>query len=193
MLRPFVISITFCLLSLSWSSQGKTVNYRGSPALRTPYDAKYRKVQTFLTSIRSENSEFCSPSFLAQESRIRRYFSMVQSFRFQEEGLAGSGRPEDHWQLPEETESLGSGDCEDLAIWLYCHLLDEGFNNVRFTIGFAGTNEKTMHAWVTWYERGESYILDPSRKEGIYCSNRLGSITYRPRYSYYFDQKWHHQ
>lgn len=193
MLRSLVIVFIYFLVFFTFPSRGETLNYQGCQTFRTPYDTKYRKVETYLVSIRKVNSEFCSPSFCKQQNRIRRYLNMARSFRFQQEDWLSSGRQEDHWQLPEETERLESGDCEDLAIWLYCHLLDEGFNNIRLTLGFAGAKDKALHAWVTWYERGKTYILDPSRREGIYCLSQSGSIIHRPYYSYYFDKKWSHR
>ena len=193
MFRLLVIASILSLVFFPFPSRGETPDYLGCKTLRTPYDTKYRKVETYLNSIRDVNAELYSPSFVIQQSRIRRYLKMAQSFRFQEEGWLSSGKQQDHWQLPEETERLRTGDCEDLAIWLYCHLLDEGFNNIRFTLGFAGAEDKATHAWITWYERGKTYVLDPSRKEGIFCCSRSNSITYQPCYSYYFDKKWHHR
>ncbi len=193
MLKPSVIAFILFLFSFPFPSQCESVDFFGSMTERTPYDAKYRAVETYLASIPEVNPVLSSPSFSMQKQRIRRYLQIARNFTFQEEDLLSSGRRMDHWQLPQETEGLGSGDCEDLAIWLYCQLLDEGFYNIRLTIGLAGTEDKTMHAWVSWHERGEMYILDPSRKEGIYRSGQLGSVTYQPYYSYYFGRKWHHR
>ena len=193
MRRAVVIIFFHFLAFFIFASQGETFNACGRQASRTPYDTKYRKVEAYLVSIQEVNAQFCSPSFSIQQSRIQRYLKIVRSFRFQPEGTLSSGIQEDHWQLPEETERLRSGDCEDLAIWLYCHLLDEGFDNIRFTLGFAGAENKAMHAWVTWYERGKTYILDPSRRSGIYGPCQSGSITYQPYYSYCFGEKWHHR
>ncbi len=192
MLRFLSILITFHLVFFSTLSIGETPSHHGSLTFRTPYDTKYREVETYLSVARTMTVGSWSPSFSTQENKIRHYLSMAQNFSFQEEALLSTGVYEDHWQLPEETERVGGGDCEDLAIWLYCHLLDEGFHNVRFTVGLAGGEEKTMHAWVTWYEKGKMYILDPSRRKGIYTSNPSGSIAYDPKYSYYFDKKWNH-
>lgn len=193
MVRSLVIASILSVVFLACPSQGETLNYQGCHTLRTPYDSKYRKVEAYLAGTREVNAEFSSPSFVVQQSRIRRYLEKVRSFTFQEEGVLSSGNQEDHWQLPEETERLGRGDCEDLAIWLYCHLLAEGFNNIRFTLGLAGAGNKAIHAWVTWYERGKTYILDPSRRQGIYCFSQPGPVTYQPYYSYYFEKKWHHR
>ena len=193
MLRSLAIAFIACLVFSPTLCRGETSNYRGAHTFRTPYDTKYRKIETYLITIREMIHGFGSPSFLTQQSRIRRYLKMARSFKFEEEGLLSSGIQQDNWQLPEETERLGSGDCEDLAIWLYCQLLDEGFSNIRFTLGLAGGENKTMHAWVTWYEKGKTYILDPSRTGGIYRSSQSGPITYHPYYSYYLDEKWHHR
>ena len=192
--RPLII-ICFHLLAVLISAiPGHTSNDAGREASRTPYDVKYQKVEIYLASAQQSQPENAVPSYCRQLSRIRRYLTMAQHFRFQIEGMRCSGIQEDHWQLPDETERLGTGDCEDLAIWLYCHLLEEGINNIRLTLGLAGSKEnKAMHAWVTWYNRGKMYILDPSRREGVYPSDQFGPITYQPCYSYCLDKKWHHQ
>ena len=170
----------------------ESFNEVGLQASRTPYDSKYHKVETYVDSLRNVSAGCCSPSFSTQQSRIQRYLQIARQFTFQPERVLGSGKQEDLWQLPEETERLGSGDCEDLAIWLYCHLLNEGFTNIRFTLGFAGRENKSMHAWVTWYERGKTYIIDPSRSGGIYGATQPGPVSYEPQFSYYFDKRWHH-
>ena len=59
----------------------------------------------------------------------------------------GERRPRDHWQKPEETMELGTGDCEDFAI-LKMHLLLE-----------AGFSEKNV-----WVER--VYIDDEHGTDG---------------------------
>jgi predicted transglutaminase-like cysteine proteinase len=193
MLRPLVTASILFLVFFPSPSRGGTSTYEGALAFRTPYDSKYRKVETYLTTLRGDPAGLGSPSFAVQQSRIQRYLNLAQAFTFQVEDFLDSGVQEDYWQLPLETERLRSGDCEDLAIWLYCQLLDEGFHTIRLTLGLAGNGNKTMHAWVTWFERGKIYVLDPSRREGIYFSSGDGCITYQPRYSYYFDRKWHHQ
>ena len=194
MARAFTILWLHFFLVVLFSVPGRAYNETGRETSRTPYDIKYRDIENYLGFTREIQSKNCTPSHCKQLRRIQRYIMMAHRFAFQIEGMSHSGIQEDHWQLPEETEKLGTGDCEDLAIWLYCHLLKEGFSNVRLTVGLAGAPEKKgMHAWVTWYERGEMYILDPSRQEGVYASDQSGSIMYQPRYSYYFEKKWHHQ
>ncbi len=193
MLRRLVILLILVLGLCPFPSQAETPDYLGSATPRTPYDTKYNRVETYLVSIQKTEAGSYSPSFSVQEAKIRRYLEMAQRFRFQEEARLSSGIEKDYWQLPEETERFQSGDCEDLAIWLYYHLLDEGFQNIRLTLGFAGAEDKAVHAWVTWYWKGRTYILDPSRKEGIYNSSQLGGITYYPWYSFYFDRKWSHR
>ncbi len=192
MLRLLIILFTLSFGVYPLHAREQTSDYFGSQTPRTPYDIKYRKVETYLAPIRNMNGGFWNPSLFIQERKVHRYLEIAKSFEFIEEGRLSSGMQADYWQLPEETERLRSGDCEDLAIWLYCHLLDEGFQNIRFTLGFAGSENQAVHAWVTWYRKGETYILDPSRRGGIYRSSQPDSITYEPWYSYYFEKKWNH-
>jgi predicted transglutaminase-like cysteine proteinase len=188
-----VIWFHLFLIVLS-SAPGDAYTETGRETSRTPYDTKYRKVETYLSFAREIQSDNSTPSYCSQLSRIQRYLTMAQHFRFQIEDTCRSGVQEDHWQLPDETERLGTGDCEDLAIWLYCHLLKEGINNIRLTLGLAGAQgNKAMHAWVTWCKRGKMYILDPSRREGMYAMDQSGPIMYQPCYSYCLDKKWHHE
>ncbi|NIO03072.1 MAG: hypothetical protein GTN74_00230 [Proteobacteria bacterium] len=191
--RAVVILFILALGFFPFPSRAETPDYLGSETPRTPYDRKYRRVEAYLVSIQQIKTVSYNPSFSIQESKVRHYLKRARRFRFEKEDLLSSGIEGDYWQLPEETERVRSGDCEDLAIWLYYHLLDEGFRNIRFTLGFAGAEDKAVHAWVTWYDRGKTYILDPSRKEGIYNSTQLGAITYQPWYSYYFDRRWSHR
>jgi hypothetical protein len=184
--------ILFLMASMR-PSYGEIASFQRSLASRTPYDSKYRRVEDFLKSIQKPKDGVLGMSFSNQESVVRRYLDRAKGFRFQSERLLPSGIEEDHWQLPGETESLGTGDCEDLAIWLYYQLLEEGLSNVRLTLGLAGGERKTMHAWVSWYERGRIYILDPSRTEGIYPSTSSELISYDPKYSFYFAKRWLHQ
>ncbi|MBW2058580.1 MAG: hypothetical protein JRH07_02570 [Deltaproteobacteria bacterium] len=193
MRRLVIVLFMVSTVLLAPARRGQTLNSRGWPASRTPYDRKYRKVETYLASTPRIDGRFSCPSFVIQRSRIEHYLEEARRFRFQEEGTLATGKQQDHWQLPEETEKLRSGDCEDLAIWLYCRLIAEGFSNIRFTLGLAGATKRAMHAWVTWYEKGKTYILDPSRKQGIYSLDLTEATTYQPYYSYYLDRKWHHQ
>jgi predicted transglutaminase-like cysteine proteinase len=184
----------YFLTVLITATPGHASSDAGREALRTPYDAKYQKVELYLTSTQQGQPRNAVPSYRRQLSRVRRYLTLAQHFTFQMEGMRASGVQEDHWQLPDETENLGTGDCEDLAIWLYCQLLAEGISNIRLTLGFAGSDEnRAMHAWVTWYKRGKMVILDPSRRKGMYTADPLDPVTYQPCYSYCLDKRWLHQ
>ncbi len=72
-----------------------------------------------------------------------------------------------NWQLPFETERLGTGDCDDKAVWLYSKLLKDGVGNVRLVLGNYKKGELSVHMWVNWYQDGQVYILDPTVDNSI--------------------------
>ena len=107
----------------------------------------------------------------------------------------------DYWQLPEETEHLGRGDCEDKALWLYAKMLAEGFDDVRLVIGKYRQSATVFHAWVVWYPRiqGEDgaveqriYILDPTKHRGVWQAKQYPRGYYQPYYSFHRSQRWRH-
>lgn len=102
--------------------------------------------------------------FDAKYARVQKYLEQASKKEYQREY---SG---DYWRLPEETEAMGGGDCEDLAIWLYCKLLQEGFEDVRFVTGLIYTSmaktQRYGHAWVQWHSERGIYVLDPTDHSG---------------------------
>jgi len=73
---------------------------------------------------------------------------------------------EDYWQLPKETLSLRTGDCEDSAI-LLCSLLRADGVSATDVYVFVGTSQGQGHAWVSfkWFNALgiESWIrLEPT-------------------------------
>ncbi|RLA93735.1 MAG: hypothetical protein DRG25_03975 [Deltaproteobacteria bacterium] len=119
--------------------------------------------------------------------RIRDYLKRAHQFKYEAEK-----KTPDHWQLPEETEKLGKGDCEDKAIWLYCKLLNEGFNDVRLVIGKQREDSPKLHAWVAWYSKGKVYILDPTFDSEMWEIRQYPKGYYTPYYSFYRDKSWTH-
>ena len=137
--------------------------YRGIPAQRTPYDGKYEKVRKYLKEA---------------NARIR-YTPEADNV--------------DYWQLPQETERLATGDCEDMAIWLYDKLRHEAVDDIRFCIGKHTENSSIMHAWVLWFDGKETFVLDPSVSYEMQNVKAIPSRLYIPYYSYDGDRKWVHK
>jgi len=146
----------------SQSSPPPAALYEGEAGRRTPYDARYERVRQYMQELR-------------------------EKVRYQPE-------PEgkDYWQLPEESERLGTGDCEDFAIWLYAKMKREGVNNVRLCIGKFHSDADQMHAWVLWFTEGRTFILDPSVHREPVCTRTIDTGRYIPHYSYDVDARWIH-
>jgi predicted transglutaminase-like cysteine proteinase len=69
---------------------------------------------------------------------------------------------QDYWQSADETSRKRSGDCEDIAIWLYTRLKEAGCEDLELVIGRYRTIDSKLHMWVTYRDmEGETYILDP--------------------------------
>lgn len=107
----------------------------------------------------------------------------------------------DYWQLPNETQKLGTGDCEDKAIWLYVRLLQHGYTNVRLVVGKYEASSSVYHVWVNWYVKtvGKDgrvketvYILDPTVDYRPWPASSFSAGYYLPLYSFYKDQRWVH-
>ncbi|NQT20342.1 MAG: hypothetical protein HQ592_11600 [Planctomycetes bacterium] len=137
--------------------------YLGAPARGTPYDGKYERVRLYLS-----------------EARARISYTPEQGNR-------------DYWQLPEETETLGTGDCEDMAIWLYVKMKRNGLDTVRLCIGKHTAKAPLMHAWLIWFHGNNLYILDPSVSAKPIRRGKIRAGSYIPYYSYDGDLKWRHR
>lgn len=81
----------------------------------------------------------------------------------------------DPWQFPDETLSLKSGDCEDIAFLLASLLLASGISgyNVRVALGrivlhgAGGQRQHFDHMWVMYKcEAGHWLVLEPLRMDG---------------------------
>lgn len=107
----------------------------------------------------------------------------------------------DYWQLPEETERLGTGDCEDKAIWLYIRLLERGYTNIRLVVGKYRADKEIYHVWVNLYVTAPGkdgmveqkvYILDPTMDSKPWPAKSFPAGYYLPLYSFYKSQRWVH-
>lgn len=121
----------------------------------------------------------CGVESLDLEGYQKVYLPYVKaaSIRFLPEG----GR-EDYWQTPEETERLGTGDCEDFGIYLN-HLWNKNELLGRVVIGHALKKEpKKWHVWneINW--KGEDYLVDASWKVFIKKKDKRPEV--------YIEDKW---
>ena len=74
---------------------------------------------------------------------------------------------QDYWQTPDETRRLGTGDCEDITLYLQDELKKEGVKTkevggvIDLTPLLAG-RKGIQHMWLEYKEGNDVYILDPT-------------------------------
>ncbi len=119
--------------------------------------------------------------------KVRKYLETANRFKYKADGVGA-----DYWQLPLETERLGTGDCEDKAIWLYSKLIKEGFEDIRLVLGNYRRSRSSFHMWVNWYHNGKIFVLDPTENDGIWRADEYPKDFYEPCYSFYKDKSWKH-
>jgi len=154
------------------ASHFSSFDHVGVSIQKTPYDERYKKIEKTLGTT---------------YKKVEEYLKMASKFKYKEEA-AGV----DNWQLPFETERLGTGDCDDKAVWLYLKLLKDGVDNVRLVLGNYKKGELSVHMWVNWYQGGEVYILDPTIDNGIRTAAQYSNKYYQPFYSFHKDKRWKH-
>ncbi len=119
--------------------------------------------------------------------KVKKYLEMASRFEYKSDA-----RGADFWQLPLETEKLGTGDCDDMAIWLYSKLIKEGIDDVRLVLGNYKSGKLSVHMWVDWYQDGQVFILDPTIDNGIRSADEYWKDYYQPFYSFHKGKKWKH-
>ncbi len=154
------------------ASNFSSYDHVGVPIQKTPYDKRYKKIEKTIGTT---------------YKKVEKYLEMASKFKYKAEA---SGV--DNWQLPFETERLGTGDCDDKAVWLYLKLLKDGVDNVRLVLGNYKKGELSVHMWVNWYQDGQVYILDPTIDNGIRTATQYSNEYYQPFYSFHKDKKWKH-
>ena len=204
---PFCLCLVIaCGLSMSGKAGAGDENYEGVKAGITPFDSRYRRIQRYLDSEEQRHQVLSDSETPFNTKVLKKYLRIANSFRYRPdkddgESVAGRRRsrspgedisPEDRWQLPEETESRGAGDCEDKAIWLYARLLQMGFENVRLVVGKYRLDQPAYHAWVVCYGTNRIYILDPTMNGGLWPARHYPKGFYRPLYSYSKGSRWRH-
>lgn len=97
---------------------------------------------------------------------------------------------EDHWQSPEETIRLGTGDCEDKALLLWYVLRHvRGVKDVRLVVG--QTHVVLHHAHHAWVEVGKgmgTLVMDPTAEQ-VFVRYMLSPFAYIPVNSKDYDIK----
>ncbi len=205
----FSLTATWGLL-LTRSVGAVEYDYLGMRTPFTPFDSRYERVQRYLNSeallTDPSRKEYQGPPIVDPVEVLKEYLRIASEFEYipdrngtrdpangisRDSNEAGSSRSE-YWQLPEETEDRGAGDCEDKAIWLYARLIQMGFESVRLVVGRYRTDQASYHAWVVCYLNGKIYILDPTMNDGLWEAHQYPKGFYRPAYSYSKNTRWHH-
>lgn len=101
------------------------------------------------------------------------------------------GAGEDPWQFPDETLTLGTGDCEDRALLIASLLLASGVSSfhVRVALGEMVVGDRRHdHAWVVYKsENGQWTVVDPPPASlRIAAAERRREVPEPPRYEPYF-------
>jgi hypothetical protein len=185
--RSFILKNHLCFLSLcvflfafagcaTNNAQNNVQDYKGELTNKTPFDKKYKKIENYL-----------------EKAYIFKYQPERETNMYVSASLGLEGARADYWQLPEQTEKRGYGDCEDKAIWLYCKLIGEGITDIRLVIGKYKESSLLFHAWVFWFDGNRTFILDPSKYKNIRDIKNFPKGYYKPYYSYYKNEKWRHR
>ena len=159
------------------SSPGTSLAEDGRIIAHTPFDQKMASAGVL------------DPSFYSSgDNRSpERLFAECRSFRYSKD------RGRDHWQSPAETQARRSGDCEDKAIWIFSHLQNQGFSDVRFVIGRYRNFKGGLHVWVTYRgSDGGVYILDPAMQRRIWRTADFSSDFYHPLFSFDGTHRYSH-
>jgi len=127
--------------------QPKPMIIYDNPSLKSTISKTYPESQAIYSSIPDQEFEFDEP--LEQAFRIRRKNEL---------GLR------DNWQTPEQTQRLGTGDCEDKAIYLSKLLTEQEIpNNVVFG-KYLKSHLFYRHSWNEVDFNNQTYLLDPSSR-----------------------------
>ncbi len=123
----------------------------------------YRHVNQFLTGY--DPPTYFPPGHSKVDEMLSIWRSVVGSFRYSFD-ITGVGGQRDQWQLPEQTESLGNGDCEDTSILLTDRLISRGIE-ARVALGYLSEEDGTTtgHAWVVARIDGIDYLLESTEHE----------------------------
>src|SRR3989344_1737407 len=114
----------------------------------------------FLNSCSQVIIKSVSYSNFPEDPVIRECFNKAASIEYKSEPDG-----DDYWQTPEETERLGTGDCEDKAIYLHNQLKKNKIES-EVVFGYIYSSHLfgkwNMHGWVECIQNKEIYVLDPT-------------------------------
>jgi hypothetical protein len=117
---------------------------------------------------------------------VEQIFGKALTFQYQRDNS-------DQWQDPDATERMRTGDCEDMAVWLYRELKRNGYQRVRVMVGKFESGEKVHHVWVTLpASSGDDLILDPALQTRVWRRSALLPDLYVPSYSFDGARKYDH-
>ncbi len=117
---------------------------------------------------------------------VEQIFGKAITFQYKQDNA-------DQWQDPDITERTMTGDCEDMAVWLYRELKRNGYRRVRIMIGKFESGDSTHHAWVTLpASSANDLILDPALQRRVWKRSDLLQKLYVPAYSFDGSNKYDH-
>ena len=122
----------------------------------------------------------------AHWNKVERALERAHEMRYQNDEHG------DHWQNPAQTQRRGGGDCEDLSIWLYARLIENGVHGARVCVGKKSPRDSQFHSWVVWLTGDKTYILDPTVSGSASDARLCPAGYYKPYYSYDVDGKYVH-
>lgn len=90
----------------------------------------------------------------------------------------------DYWQTIAESEYLGKGDCEDMALLLYAKLEANGYDP-DLCMGIGTMESDSLHMWVELKMDGIRYVLDPT-SHAMFQKREVDKYIRFPNYSFEF-------
>lgn len=152
--------------------------WKGRAVETTPFDLKVMSSGIYQIEVDDSAS---------QHRSIQAIFDEAASFKYRKDG---SG---DSWQTPSVTKELKTGDCEDLAVWVYGELKKNGYAGIRIMVGKLEAADAAYHTWTVCVSpEGDDLIIDPALQQKIWKRSDLLPEIYLPFYSFDGQFKYAH-
>ncbi len=155
-------------LRLSWS---------GHPTPLTPFDLKMM-ASGFYEILPQRPPE--------NRRTVLEIFNQAAAFQYRHDKTG------DVWQDPDVTEQSGTGDCEDMALWIYRELMRNGYRQARIMVGKFEAKDERYHTWVVCQLEGRDVIIDPALQRNVWLRTELLPDLYLPAYSFDGRSKYAH-